>query len=554
MLWRLYRRVKHPQPFITVVHLLLIAFALFRVLFVAAEGFVTKKPPRLILQIIGDLGLPALTSAFALTAWLMSEMTQFKAVRDNKLKKKRLLISVIGFHFIFIITIDISVGFAGTCWLLFVCELFNILWGFTVTLVFFLITMKIYRASKEIEGTFRQRAFSKPVLEMTTGSLAFMGLVRGNVVKTLPTKQDFKRVSSLGVHESYPCTSNDDESVSPYVVKTDYPPMAETVNEPWQTRVQITNNKSLEDISLRENGTTRCSSKEGITTGGHKLREITTHLENLSAIKEDLPDIALTDSVNDCHGVAPSINHNNSLSSEADTEYDKSELDVKRNSGFRVEEKPETIEENSSHHFKQIQESDICVSSKKDIQIKGNQSMSKITSLAPPQTSHSRTNDYMRNSRSESTVGSSDNSESVRLKSSSGPFIVSNSNDKTISKYEANLEINLTPQEYDGGSTSPPGRDDQRLHNNRTVAKITPEIITSNLSETHGKRKAKLNFNRTENPAHKLHVVGFTSAGLGMVSLLMGTIGIAYIYNPLLSGTRHEPNPFVWLIYLTLLR
>lgn len=153
MFYKLFFTLKRRRPFIVVIHILVLCFAILRVISSMAKGHIADAIFRFFVQLIGDLSIPALTSAYALIVWVMFEITSVRMSR--KLQNKVFLTIVIVSHFIFIVVVDIVVGlYNGTCILLLTCQILNVLWGFILTVLLLIATIKLYKMRRQQEDFF----------------------------------------------------------------------------------------------------------------------------------------------------------------------------------------------------------------------------------------------------------------------------------------------------------------------------------------------------------------------------------------------------------------
>ncbi|XP_071841395.1 uncharacterized protein [Apostichopus japonicus] len=551
MLLRLVVHVKQRRPFIIALHLLLIAFALFRVVFVTAQGHVKDQQMQLILQIVGDLGIPALTSAFALVVWVMSEISQLK-VMNRKLQKKRILIGMILFHFILIIIIDISVGFAGTCWLLLTCQLFNILWGFTLTILFFFVTKKIYRTSKELERTFRERAFSNNMLEMTTGRLGFIALAHCDTTDALALGQcsggpEERRDSVISLKDTYPYLLNQG---SPHNLTSYVNACGDALNlftvHLEKGGVQMVNNEAMHDDI--ENKTSRKVNKESETINGKNTDE--------------------SDAVTSRQTSAG----NESLEETQESERPKYSQNGLHRSSYNESQtlkKPVPVPLKTPQiHHEQVVHSTVQLPST-------NMDVISRDRTSPPLPNELIAGDYNENTIFRENLEFASVIKPHKQKSNLGedpvqprpkPPIARKPNYATISAhvYDVSLENkrNLNTALIENKSN-----EKQRHVEGKRSFKAsdgTDQVSNKNTNNNNGPptpvltitkpTRSRLVSNRIVNPTRKLQIVGFTTVILGVVSILLGIIGTSYIYNPLLTGTEMEPDPLIWLIYISVLR
>ncbi|KAJ8021622.1 hypothetical protein HOLleu_38879 [Holothuria leucospilota] len=462
MFYKLFFTLKRRRPFIVVIHILVLCFAILRVISSMAKGHIADAIFRFFVQLIGDLSIPALTSAYALIVWVMFEITSVRMSR--KLQNKVFLTIVIVSHFIFIVVVDIVVGlYNGTCILLLTCQILNVLWGFILTVLLLIATIKLYKMRRQQEDFFRPRAFSKPVLNLATESLASIAFPIN--------RADFKEISSKESVSS-PIPAMEAAKVFPFILNVSSP-VDEVRSEP-----QMSSKK-------RDNGYRLDFRKRGVRP--HEKESNTSSFITNVDVENKINEAEISTSCRVAKGT---------------TEKIESESEVNQ---FHVGGKGISQSNGDTVGIKYYNISD----GRQRTSLENCGSNENVNSL--PNTSQS-------------------NKETPRSQKSDEILKVDNNSNVSKSSYDLPHEMRVNPRVSTGRR--------QTLSEKRK----------------RGARRSQNISTRKKNPTKKLEIVGILSAILGVAQVLLGFIGTSYIYNPQLVGTRSEPDPLTWLLFITILR
>ncbi|XP_063965765.1 uncharacterized protein LOC129275698 [Lytechinus pictus] len=153
----LYRLVRiKARPLVLSVNILLVIMATLRYIYLTLDPYdIRMKLPMWFMQILEDLALPCLTSAFALIQYALFQLCKIQ--RPNKsMQSPRVLWGIVAFHFAFVIVIDILIitKVAG-CWLVMLCQIFTIVWGLVLCLTISMLAFKLVSRDKRVKRTLR---------------------------------------------------------------------------------------------------------------------------------------------------------------------------------------------------------------------------------------------------------------------------------------------------------------------------------------------------------------------------------------------------------------
>ncbi|KAJ8021621.1 hypothetical protein HOLleu_38878 [Holothuria leucospilota] len=492
MFYKLWFTLKRRSPFIVVIDILILCFAIFRVIFILTKGHILDTTFGFFVQLIGDLSIPALTSAYALTVWVMFEVANIQMSR--RLHNKAFLAIVIVSHFIFIVVVDIVIGLnKGRCLLLLICQIFNVLWGLILTVLFIIATIKFYKIRRHHESIFRPAAHSTPKPKSPTRSSASVSWSTSRVRSTeiiSPRKIDFrsrlslpnlpifsfnKNVSAFWVEAGSESTTSADVHDGAFHST----PMVSHVS-------QVENNETVPEFQMDRD---KCGNDYDLD---FLKRDVRSHLNEsntadiVTNVENQINEVEISASDTTAKGVTAKVDSGSKVNQ------------------FQV--KGEGLPQSNGN----------AGGMKCDCDADGKQG----TFLEKGETEKTK-NALPKPSRSDKGTITRGISEEMP-KTDGNCYITTNSDD-------------LAP-EIAVVSRSP--REQTRSLNGIRRTSVRPRFVST----------------RRKNPTRKLETVGILSAILGAAQVLLGVIGTGYIYNPWLIGTGIEPNPLVWLVFITILR
>ncbi|XP_072174650.1 uncharacterized protein [Diadema setosum] len=153
----LYRLVKmRGQPFIICINVLLIVMAILRYLYLAIDPYNTKMLFHfLVVQILEDLAIPCLTSAFAMVQCALFQLCKVKRL-SPVLQKPCVLATIVGIHFSFVLVSDglIIIDAVG-CWPLILCQVVTQVWGLFLCASVMMVTLRLVVTDKRVKRTLR---------------------------------------------------------------------------------------------------------------------------------------------------------------------------------------------------------------------------------------------------------------------------------------------------------------------------------------------------------------------------------------------------------------
>ena len=146
------RRMKHllSKGYFISLNALMFAMGVLRALFFFIDGYNSNKTfPPAISYLLYSIAFPCLTSAFSLLFLALLTATRVQLV-SPKIQKPRTVIGMVSFHFLLSILTDILVGiFYSVRILMFLCQMFFVLWGLFLCFGYFYIFRKLYGAAVE---------------------------------------------------------------------------------------------------------------------------------------------------------------------------------------------------------------------------------------------------------------------------------------------------------------------------------------------------------------------------------------------------------------------
>ncbi|XP_041480684.1 uncharacterized protein LOC121428156 isoform X2 [Lytechinus variegatus] len=153
----LYRLVKiKAHPLVITVNTLLVIMATLRYIYLTFDPYnIRMKFPMWFVQLLEDLALPCLTSAFAIIQYALYQLCKIQ--RPNKsMQSKRVLWGIVVCHFAFVIVIDILlITKVAGCWLAMLCQIFTLVWGLALCLTVSILAFKLVSRDKRVKRTLR---------------------------------------------------------------------------------------------------------------------------------------------------------------------------------------------------------------------------------------------------------------------------------------------------------------------------------------------------------------------------------------------------------------
>ncbi|XP_071491534.1 uncharacterized protein [Diadema antillarum] len=153
----LYRLVKmRGQPFIICINALLIVMAILRYLYLAIDPYNMKMLFHfLVVQVLEDLAIPCLTSAFAMVQCALFQLCKVRRL-SPVLQKPCVLATIVAVHFSFVLVSDglIIIDAVG-CWPLILCQVVTQLWGLFLCVSVMVVTLKLVVTDKRVKRTLR---------------------------------------------------------------------------------------------------------------------------------------------------------------------------------------------------------------------------------------------------------------------------------------------------------------------------------------------------------------------------------------------------------------
>ncbi|XP_071491641.1 uncharacterized protein [Diadema antillarum] len=184
----LYRLVKmRGQPFIICINALLIVMAILRYLYLAIDPYNMKMLFHfLVVQVLEDLAIPCLTSAFAMVQCALFQLCKVRRL-SPVLQKPCVLATIVAVHFSFVLVSDglIIIDAVG-CWPLILCQVVTQLWGLFLCVSVMVVTLKLVVTDKRVKRTLRG-SMHDVVIEMA-GDRRNTD-VNANKVNTLPSQR-----------------------------------------------------------------------------------------------------------------------------------------------------------------------------------------------------------------------------------------------------------------------------------------------------------------------------------------------------------------------------
>ena len=160
---RLWKR-KHllSQPYFISLNILVFLMGALRSIFLLVDAYNTRNTfPPLVAYIMYTLFLPSVTSAFSLLFMSLLAATRMQFISPS-IQKVKVIVFIIVVHFGLAITADIlTAAHLDARIVLFVCQMFYIIWGLFLFVGFMYLFGQLYKAAKDRQVLMNKYAMKK---------------------------------------------------------------------------------------------------------------------------------------------------------------------------------------------------------------------------------------------------------------------------------------------------------------------------------------------------------------------------------------------------------